>query len=448
MTTLPDEITSEKRFQFGPVLTFALRGVLRRPVHTLLLLFALTMSLAATMTIMAVLTGIDVQMRDDLARVGMDVINIHINPNMKNVFFSPLHVSDADRIHATWGGAVAPFRVSVGMGSAPDIASDGANAGTVDDSIEGNIAGANDNDRTPSAQVLVLTTSHDWAEVVPLEFLAGRFFSDGERGVCVLDEWVAETVFGSAASAIDRDMTVKGLGAAVQLSVVGVMKDPFEIRKRFDELDVTNSARSRLLRMMEFKSIYVPGSFDKPSKPIHGAVLKVPPGSDPLNIAAQIRNSFRGGTEHRRVAVWARRHWVDNVIEAAGVGLQIANVIWIIVLGVTCIMIMTVSLVAIRERFREIAIRRTEGALRNQIVAQLLLENMLLSILAGTIAIGLARWTGAVIHANYLSWRPAFVASDTALALTCGILMGAIATILPAWHASQVDPVTVLKAEA
>jgi ABC-type lipoprotein release transport system permease subunit len=235
---------------------------------------------------------------------------------------------------------------------------------------------------------------------------------------------------------------VKRLGLPQTIRVVGVMKDPFEIRKKFDELDVTGSARSRILRMMEFKSIYVPGSFTRPDQTIHGAVIKVPAGRDPIQLARKLNDMLGGGGS---VWVWARKEWIGNVIEAADFGTQVANIVWVIVLFVTGVMITTVSLVAIRERYREIAIRRTEGARRSQIVGQLLTENLLLSAAAGVVALALSRWAASLLHAHFISWPPAFLPFDLALALGSGVLLGALATVLPARRAASLDPVEVLR---
>ncbi len=399
-----------------PAVVFAMRGLCRRPLQTTLLVFALSIALGATMTIMAVIAGMDVQVRNDLERVGLDVINIHVSPRLSNLVLSPLRVLDCTKIRETTGGIVAPFRASMGVGR-----------------ILGN---------QQTTELLVLATTAEWGEIVPLELLEGRFFRAGERGVCVLDQWVKESLLGPNEAAVGRMLNVRRRNSSIKLRVVGVMRDPFAIRKRFDELDVTGSARSSIFRMMEFKSIYAPGQFSQPSRRIHGVVLKVTPPQDPIHISRQLSQQL---FNNDRIWVWARKEWVGYVLEAAGLGLQIANVIWIIVLIVTGIMIMTVSLVAVRERFREIAIRRTEGARRGQIVLQLLLENVLLSALAGCVALGLARWAGHLLESRYLSWPPAFLVSDMLLTLGCGIFIGALATVLPAMHAGNVDPVTVLR---
>jgi ABC-type antimicrobial peptide transport system permease subunit len=390
-------------------------------LQTTLLLFALSIALAGTMTIMAVLSGIREQMRRDLEQVGLDVINVHISPSLKTMLASPLRLSDCDWMRQVTGGSVAPFFASMGV-AVPETAS-----------------GETGQD---SAQALILQTTSQWGEIVPLQMLEGRFFNAGEQDVCVLDEWVANKLFANG-RATDRTIQIKRVGSPQRLRVVGVMKDPFEIRKRFDELDVTGSARSRILRMMEFKSIYTPGRFATPDQPIHGSVIKVPSGTRPKEFERPLIE--RLGDRRDTVWVWSRQQWIGNVIEAADFGTQIANIVWIIVLVVTGIMIATVSLVAIRERYREIAIRRTEGARRIQIVGQLLLENVLLMTVSGVLALGLARFAAAVLQARYISWPPAFLPGDVLLAIGMGAVLGALATVLPARRAAVLDPVEVLR---
>jgi putative ABC transport system permease protein len=409
------------------VSVFAARGLIRRPVQTLLLAFALSASLTATMTILAVLAGIREQVRRDLEKVGLDVINVHVPPNSPlGLFLSPLRLADCDWMAEEAGGVAAPFSVTMGMT---------ARTGT-----------------QPPAPALVLATTPRWGAVVPLEFLQGRFFQAGETDVCVLDEWVANSLFpgppqagraAAAAQAMGQTITVTFLGGRQTYRVVGVTKDPFEIRRRFEELDVTGGARARVLRIMEFKSIYVPRTGRLAGDVIHGAVIKVGRGRDPQLMEQRIQQ--RLGSRAKQLWVWARARWIGSVLATTDIGTQLANVIWIIVLVITGVMIMTVSLVAIRERYREIAIRRTEGARRRDVIGQLLMENVLLSTLAGVVALGESWAATATLEARYISWRPAFQTADLALALGLGVVIGALATVLPAYRAASLDPVKVLR---
>jgi hypothetical protein len=398
------------------VLIFASRGLLRRPLQTTLILFVLTVSLAGTMTIMAVLSGVKAQMYRDLKQVGLDVVNVQMVPDLQNLLMSPLMMEDTKWMHeAAGGGQLAPFRVDMGVGA--------------------------DLETERSGEFLLLTTTHEWGDIAPLKIAAGRFLNAGENDACVLDEQVADKIFPDR-SAVGNQLFVSVDGRIQVFDIVGILKDPFAIRKKFDELDFAGAARSTINRMLEFKSVYILGDFSEPHEPIHGAVLQVKEGNDSRVAAKNITRQTR--KRGLPTVAWARRDWVNNVLKGADLTTQVASILWIIVLFVTGIMIMTISLVAIRERYRELAIRRTEGAIRIQIVGQLLLENMLLSALAGIFAVAVAQWTGGLLEARYLSWAPTFIPGEMALALGLGIGIGALATVIPAYRAASLDPVEVL----
>jgi ABC-type antimicrobial peptide transport system permease subunit len=80
-----------------------------------------------------------------------------------------------------------------------------------------------------------------------------------------------------------------------------------------------------------------------------------------------------------------------------------------------------------------------------QLALQLLTENLLLSFVAGGLAVGLARLAGEALRRRYISWPPAYLASDLLLALVCGFLLGGLATLLPALRAARIDPVAVFR---
>ncbi len=399
------------------MLIFAGRGLTRRPLQTGLLLGAMAVALSGVMTIMAVLAGVNAQVYRDLQRVGLDVVNVQMVPNLQNLILEPLAMEDVKWISETAGSSeLAPFRAELAVGV--------------------------DLESQRSEEFLMLATTDKWGDIAPLELVEGRFFDEREAGVCVLDEWVARRFFRGD-SALGKELFVEVGGETWLFEVVGVLKDPFEIRKKFDEMDFAGAARSTLNRALEFKSMYVAGDFHDGYEAIHGVALKAPPDRDAKRVARLLREE----SERRGLAViaWARSQWVDNVINGADFTTQIASILWIIILLVTGVMILTISLVAIRERYRELAIRRTEGARRLQVVGQLLLENLLLSTAAGGLAILLARFAGRLLEARYLSWPPTFLPGEMALALGLGIGIGALATVVPAYRAASLDPVQTLR---
>ncbi|HLK22776.1 MAG TPA: ABC transporter permease [Bryobacteraceae bacterium] len=109
------------------------------------------------------------------------------------------------------------------------------------------------------------------------------------------------------------------------------------------------------------------------------------------------------------------------------------------------VVIMSLALIGVSERRKEIGVRRSVGAGRADIVFQFLAEAALVSVAGGAfgIALGLG---GANALAAYQKLPLIFsfqsVAQSLALAAAIGLLFG----IYPAWRASRVDPIEALRA--
>jgi putative ABC transport system permease protein len=105
-----------------------------------------------------------------------------------------------------------------------------------------------------------------------------------------------------------------------------------------------------------------------------------------------------------------------------------------------------VMLVAVRERIREIGIRRAIGARRRDIVAQFLTEATVLSIIGGLlgVAAGLAI---AVALPNFTDQRTIISYPAAALALAISAVVGIVAGLGPANQAAALDPATALRHE-
>jgi putative ABC transport system permease protein len=108
--------------------------------------------------------------------------------------------------------------------------------------------------------------------------------------------------------------------------------------------------------------------------------------------------------------------------------------------------IMNIMLVSVRERTREIGIRKALGARGRDILSQFLIEALTLSLIGGFIGV-LVGMVGSAAIGRVAGWGfifdPATIAVATVFSLGVGIVFG----VWPARQAARLDPVAALRYE-
>ena len=289
-------------------------------------------------------------------------------------------------------------------------------------------------DQSVSAVDLVGTLA-DFQKIWGYEVPVGRFLTDAdseaERQVMVIGADVAEQLFpgrsplGQSVRLDNRPYRVVGvlakkgqiLGQSMDLIAIIPFNTFLQVYgKRDFQIDVAVDDADQLDRLED----EVTG--------IMRRVRTVPPGEPEdfsVNRTEQLADTYRQLTG----ALYG---------VAMGVGL--------ITLLVGGIGIMNIMLVSVRERTREIGVRRALGARRRTIVVQFLLEASLVSAVGG--AIGTVLGLGA---AKVVSLVTSLAAAVQPLTVVGGILfaaaVGLIFGIWPAARAAQLDPVEALRYE-
>jgi putative ABC transport system permease protein len=110
------------------------------------------------------------------------------------------------------------------------------------------------------------------------------------------------------------------------------------------------------------------------------------------------------------------------------------------------IVIMNIMLMSVRERTREIGVRKSLGARRRDIRRQFLAESTTLAIIGG--ATGVAAGWGLAFLVSIISPLPARVTPwSIIMALGLGATIGIVFGVYPAARAARLDPVVALREE-
>jgi len=106
--------------------------------------------------------------------------------------------------------------------------------------------------------------------------------------------------------------------------------------------------------------------------------------------------------------------------------------------------IMNIMLVSVRERIREIGLRKALGATKSNIAFQFIIESILISIVGGVIGL-LFGWFATLIAQNWL--RAQITPWSVILAFGFSLLVGVVFGTYPAIDAGKKDPVEALRYE-
>jgi putative ABC transport system permease protein len=108
--------------------------------------------------------------------------------------------------------------------------------------------------------------------------------------------------------------------------------------------------------------------------------------------------------------------------------------------------IMNIMLVSVRERTREIGIRKAIGARGRDVLLQFLFEALMLSVSGGIIGIVVGVAASAVI-AVFAGWAFTFNPITVAVSVVFSLIVGVIFGVWPASQAARLDPVVALRYE-
>jgi len=137
------------------------------------------------------------------------------------------------------------------------------------------------------------------------------------------------------------------------------------------------------------------------------------------------------------VAIWDQ---LTGALAAAAVGVVS---VFMVVGGVV---IMNIMLAVVTERTREIGVRKSVGARRQDILNQFLVESSTLAGIGGLIGVSIA-WSMAVAVRSLTSFPMEVPINAVVIGVVLSTVVGLFFGIYPARRASRLDPIVALRAE-
>ncbi len=286
--------------------------------------------------------------------------------------------------------------------------------------------------------VRVIGTDEFYAQVRNLKIVgAGRFFDPSDialrQKVAMLDDKLATAVFGSASASTGQLIKIHGL----QFTVIGVFR---ERTSTFGQSELGDNGATLIPFTVQ--------RFFEPVERVDPMYLQVRDAADVPAVTLVLSELL--ASRHRPGA----RYTVQNltgILETAATVASVLTLVLILVSAIALVIsgigIMNIMLVTVTERTREIGIRMSLGASRRAVLAQFLLEAILISVGGGVL--GILAGVAMPVAANYFQDEVRIPISVASILVAFGVsfVVGIVFGILPANRASRLNPTEALRYE-
>ncbi len=290
-----------------------------------------------------------------------------------------------------------------------------------------------------SEETGIVGAEADIVDIRNLTIVDGRSFTKTEEQnasfVAVIGDELRNNLFPDGSSPVGRTFKIQDL----DFTVVGV-------QERLGSSFGRNQDNTCMIPITVFARLFGPGRtipiFGRP-KPASG--MSLDQAVDYTRVALRSRFHQKPGEDDRFdfITPDAIRGFIDSLLALVAAVVVPITSISLVVGG---IVIMNIMLVSVTERTREIGIRKSLGARRSDIMAQVLCEAVMMAFAGGAIGVSIGAAATALLTATLgitLRVTPAYVLLSVFVSGAVGVISG----WYPASKAAKLDPIVALRSE-
>ena len=282
----------------------------------------------------------------------------------------------------------------------------------------------------------------DYDKIMPVKMLKGRYISETDEktkaNVVVVEEALAMRRFGTN-NVIGKKIEVRYGNQNYTFEIIGIKDNTYDIAGMPQEV-------IPLMMHLPYGTV-MSSMFDFGDGKASYAMVSTEDDSNVNEIAQQIKKILEKRHNVKGLYnVEPMSKQMGEINEQLGIMMAFISIVAGISLVVGGVGIMNIMLVTVKERTREIGIRKALGAKNKEVLTQFLIEALILTLIGGIIGMGVG-YSGGIVLGTAIKITPKLTLGMLSFAVGTSSLIGLVFGVYPANQAAKLDPIEALRYE-